>query len=346
MPKIFITGITGQIGSFVADLFLKNGYEVWGGVRRSANFNPWRLEHFGILNKVLLEYMDLADQSSIDGVIKKIKPDLMLNAAAQSFVGSSWEIGEYTLDVTGVGVYRCLESIRKHAPKCRFLQMSSSEMFGDNPEYPYNETSRFQPRSPYGCAKCLGFNLTVNFRESYGIFASNIILFNTESPLRGQEFLTRKVVTEGVRVDNEIKTSKTPTPLCLGNLTPSRDWTWAGDTANAINLILNHNRSDDFCICSGTTNTVRTFCDKTFAALGYEPWWVSNSPLDDAIEMAIDKKTGVILAKSLRSLYRPADVPHLIGNNSKAQKILGWKPTKNLDEIIREMINYEKARRN
>lgn len=347
--KIFITGITGQLSAYLAKLYLEQGDKVIGGIRRSANFNPWRLKVMGILEKIPFEMFDLSDQSSIDSAVEKHKPDLFINAAAQSFVGSSWQTAEYTLDVTGVGVCRCLEAIRKHSPKTKFLQMSSSEMFGDNPDFPYNEKSLFMPRSPYGIAKCMGYHLVTNFRQSYGMFASNLISFNFESPIRGEEFVTKKIVKEAFRVSVELSIKNSPltmghfeiTPLKLGNLTANRDWIWAGDTAKAVSMILDHDKPDDFCVASGVTTSVKEFCDKTFKALGYDIEWVP-SWTDDVLCGAIDKKTGIVLVESRQSLYRPADVPHLIGNASKITNTLGWKPSKTLDQIIEEMVQFER----
>lgn len=345
MNKIlFLSGCTGQLGAFLAKLYLEKGYTVIGGARRSANWNPWRLKYFNILDKISIEHFDLADQSSIDRVVEKYKPELFINAAAQSFVGSSWDIGAYTLDVTGVGVYRCLDAIRKYSPHTRFLQMSSSEMFGSNPNYPYNEKSVFMPRSPYGVAKCAGFYTTCNFRESYGIFASNLISFNFESSLRGIEFLPKKVVKEAVRIHNEIQCGLHIKPLQLGNLAPSRDWIWAGDTAHAVELILDHDKPDDFCVASGVTTTVKEFCNKVFSQFGYNlKWETVQYPINQKPEDLIERATtnDGILVESLSSLHRPADVPHLIGDASKATKELGWLPTKNLDQIIKEMIDFE-----
>lgn len=339
MKTVFITGISGQLGAYLSKLYITLGYKVIGGIRRSANFNPWRLKVMGTLGQVEFETFDLSDQSSIDAAVQKHKPELFVNAAAQSFVGSSWVTGEYTLDVTGVGVYRCLEAIRKFSPETRFLQMSSSEMFGDNPDYPYNEKSLFMPRSPYGIAKCCGFHLVNNFRQSYGLFVSNLISFNFESPLRGEEFVTKKIVQEAARVHGEIITGSKVKPIQLGNLTANRDWIWAGDTAKAISLILNHDKPDDFCIASGVTTSVKEFCNRTFVSLDYKILWVKGEK-EGVIEQAV-LDDGTVVIESLARLYRPADVPHLIGDATKANTILGWKPSKNLDEIIAEMIDFE-----
>lgn len=348
--KIFISGVTGQLGSYLSRLYLERGDIVIGGIRRSANFNPWRLKVMGVLDQITFEMLDLSDQSSIDAAVSKHKPDIFINAAAQSFVGSSWVTGEYTLDVTGIGVYRCLEAIRKHSPSTRFLQMSSSEMFGDNPNYPYNETSLFMPRSPYGIAKCCGYHLVTNFRQSYGMFASNLISFNFESPIRGEEFVTKKIVKEAAKVHASLvlrrmfKESNDPnltsvTPINLGNLTANRDWIWAGDTARAVSMILDHDKPDDFCVASGVTTSVKEFCNKTFAAFNMPIRW-RPSLNDEVIEEAIIED-GTIVVQSLAKLFRPADVPHLIGDATKITNILGWKPSKNLDQIIEEMVRFE-----
>lgn len=348
MKTVFISGCTGQLGAYLSKLYLYKGYKVIGGFRRSANWNPWRLKWIKTFDKIEFEVFDLADQSSIDEAVKKHKPDLFINAGAQSFVGSSWTTGEYTIDVTGIGVYRCLEAIRKHSPETRFLQMSSSEMFGDNPDYPYNEKSLFMPRSPYGCAKCLGYHLVTNFRQSYGLFAANLISFNFESPLRGDEFVTKKIVREAYRVHTEHQVGKIITPMSLGNLNPTRDWIYAGDTAHAVELILDHEKPDDFCIASGVTTSVRDFCTLTFRLLGHEIEWLKDEFTGlvetDVLELGVTKEnTPFTLVQSLRTLYRPADVPHLIGDATKAREVLGWKPTKDLENIIKEMLEFEYA---
>lgn len=338
MKTIVITGITGQLSAFLSKLYLEKGYKVIGGCRRTANWNPWRLKHIGTFDKIIFEHFDLADQSSIDRIVDKYGPDLFVNAAAQSFVGSSWDIGAYTLDVTGIGVYRCLDAIKKYSPGTRFLQLSSSEMFGDNPNYPYNEKSLFQPRSPYGIAKCAGHYTVTNFRQSYDLFASNLISFNFESFYRGNEFLTQKVCIEAVRIHNELKNGYPLKPLYLGNLDPTRDWIFAGDTARAIELILDHDKPDDFCIASGVTTSVKEFCNKAFEKIGHKLTWKILAGGNSQI--AVDQN-GLILVESVKSLYRPSDVPHLIGDATKARTVLGWKPTKDLDEIIQEMIDFQ-----
>lgn len=349
MKTVFITGITGQLAAFVSKLYIEKGYKVIGGSRRSASWNPWRLKHFGILDKITIEHFDLADQSSIDRVVKLHKPDLFVNAAAQSFVGSSWDIGAYTLDVTGTGVYRCLDAIKKYSPETKFIQLSSSEMFGDNPTVPYNENSTFAPRSPYGVAKVSGYYTTINFRDSYKLFASNLISFNFESKFRGPEFVSMKIVQEAVRIHNEYQCGKPITPLQLGNLTPTRDWIWAGDTARAIELILDHNEPDDFCIASGVTTSVKEFCNMVFAHLGHNIKWYEvgvdahYGKSTDTKELGMNEQNN-IMVESLTSLYRPADVPHLIGDASKAKRVLGWTLTKNLQQIIEEMVDFERKK--
>lgn len=341
MKTVLITGITGQLSAYLSKLFIDRGYKVVGLARRSANWNPWRLKAIGTHDKIQFETFDLADQSSIDIVVEKHKPDFFINTAAQSFVGSSWDIGTYTLDVTGIGVYRCLEAIRKFSPHTRFLQMSSSELFGNNPNIPYDEKSLFMPRSPYGIAKAVGFYSVTNFRESYDLFASNLISFNFESPLRGEEFVTKKIVKEAVSIVNAWNSGTARNPLKLGNLTPTRDWIWAGDTARAVDLILHHNTPDDFCIASGVTTSVKEFCNLTFKALGHELTWTEVKD-DDIIEAGVNQ-FGVVVVTSNRSLYRPADVPHLIGNAKKANETLGWKASKSLAQIIEEMVNFEQT---
>ena len=305
-----ITGITGQDGSYLAEFLLERGYEVYGLVRRSS------LEKFDriqlCIDRVSLVEGDLTDQSSLDHVIQAVQPDEVYNMAAQSFVPASWSQPVLTADVTGLGVVRVLEAIRKHQPKARFLQASSSEMFGKVQESPQNESTQFYPRSPYGAAKVFAHHITVNYRESYGLFACSAISFNHESPRRGLEFVTRKVTYQVARIKCGLATK-----LSMGNLDAERDWGFAGDYVQAMWMMLQQPKPEDFVIATGKTHSVQELLKTAFSAVG----------LDWQEHVEIDPK-----------LIRPAEVDHLCGDSAKAQRRLGWEPTKDFFQLIEMMV--------
>lgn len=314
MKKAFLTGISGQTGSFLAELLLAKGYEVHGLIRRSSSINTGRIDH--IFDKLNLYYGDLSDANSLNELIQKTQPDEIYSLAAQSHVRVSYDIPLYTADTTGLGTLRLLEAVRVNAPKARFYQASSSEMFGSSPA-PQNEETPFHPRSPYGVAKVFGYWSTVNYRESYGMFASNGILFNHESERRGETFVTRKIVKGLVN----IKRGKQK-ELRLGNLWAKRDWGYAGDYAEAIWKILQHWRPDDFVIATGETHTVNDFLN--VAANRLDICW-----LDHVI---IDTK-----------YCRPAEVDVLQGDASKAKRVLNWEPKVKFEQLVELMIEKELA---
>jgi GDPmannose 4,6-dehydratase len=305
-----ITGITGQDGSYLADFLLEKEYKVFGLERRSSQKNRKNIEH--ILDKIELISGDLLDEASLVHAIKQCQPDEVYNLAAQSFVAESWKQPVYTSEVTGLGVLRLLEAIRQVKSDIRFYQASSSEMFGQVQETPQTEKTPFYPRSPYGVAKLFGYWTTVNYRESYNIFAANGILFNHESPRRGLEFVTQKIVDAAVK----IRTGQA-TELRLGNLEAKRDWGFAGDYVQAMWKILQQDNPDDFVIGTGETHTVKEFVEKVFDYLG------------------LDYKKYVIIDKEF---FRPADVNLLMANPAKAEKELGWKAQVGFDELIEKMI--------
>src|SRR3954453_2098720 len=310
MPIAFITGITGQDGSYLADLLLEKGYEVHGMVRRASTEKFDRIEH--IRDRITLHQADLLDQRSIVDALRAAKPDEVYNLAAMSFVAVSWIQPTLTAEFTGVSVTRMLESMREACPEARFYQASSSEMFGKVIETPQTETTPFYPRSPYGVAKAYGHHITVNYRESYDLFAASGILFNHESERRGLEFVTRKITWHAAAIKHGQRDK-----LALGNLDARRDWGYAKDYVEAMWLMLQHDKPDDFVIATGETNTVRRCVDLAFAQVGLDP--------DDHVR--IDER-----------FLRPAEVEHLIGDPAKARDKLGWVPRTSFEELIRLMV--------
>ena len=313
MPKALITGITGQDGSYLAEFLLGRGYEVAGMLRRSSTLNFERISHFQ--DDIELVQGDLIDGASMIKVLEDTQPDEVFNLAAQSFVQTSFGQAVLTGETTALGVTRLLDGIRTVNPDIRFYQASSSEMFGKVMEVPQSEETPFYPRSPYGAAKVYGHWITVNYRESYDMHASSGILFNHESPRRGLEFVTRKITNAAARIklglDSEVR---------LGNLDAQRDWGYAGDYVEAMHLMLQQDTPDDFVICTGETHTVRRFCELAFSALdlNYEEYVV------------IDPK-----------FYRPSEVDLLIGDRTKAEKVLGWKPETSFEELVRMMVESD-----
>ncbi|WP_343505033.1 MULTISPECIES: GDP-mannose 4,6-dehydratase [Roseobacteraceae] len=316
MKTAFITGITGQDGAYLAKLLLDKGYQVHGGVRRISQPETTRLELLGIADKVELHEFDLTEQNNIFRTIQKIEMDEFYNLAAQSFVGASWELPVYTADVDGMAVVKILDTLRTLRPETRFYQASTSEMFGLVQEVPQKETTRLYPRSPYGVAKVYGHYITMNYRESFGLHASSGILFNHESPLRGKEFVTRKI-TLGLAAlarggDAAIE---------LGNMDAKRDWGFAGDYVEGMWRMLQQDEADDYVLATGVTTTIRDFF--TFAAeeLGMDLAWEGEAEN----ETATDRKTGKLVMKVNPKFYRPAEVELLIGDASKAREKLGWQ---------------------
>jgi GDPmannose 4,6-dehydratase len=314
--RAIITGITGQDGSYLAELLLEKGYEVFGVIRRSSAPNLWRIEH--LLDRVQLRNGDLLDQLSIVRIIQSVQPHELYNLAAMSFVPASWDQPMLTAEYNSQGVTRVLEAIRQVDPKIRLYQASSSEMFGKVREVPQTELTPFYPRSPYGVSKVFGHYITVNYRESYGIFACSGILFNHESPRRGIEFVTRKV-TDGVA---RIKLGLTDT-LALGNLDAQRDWGFAGDYVRAMWMMLQQDEPDDYVISTGVAHSVRELVETAF----------SHSGLDPAKHVKIDS-----------ALLRPAEVEHLIGDCTKARARLGWRPAVDFKGLIEMMVDADLKR--
>jgi GDPmannose 4,6-dehydratase len=320
MKKALITGITGQDGSYLTEFLLNKGYEVHGIIRRSSSFNTSRIDHLyndkKLYNqKLFLHYGDLGDSSSLCRIIEKTTPDEIYNLGAQSHVKVSFEIPEYSSDIDAIGTCRILDAIRDTRIKTKFYQASSSEMFGKVQAVPQNESTPFYPRSPYGCAKLFSHWLTVNYRESYGIFACSGILFNHESPRRGQTFVTRKI-TCGIAEILAKKIEK----IHLGNLDAKRDWGFAGDYVEAMWLMLQQPTPDDYVIATGETHSVREFLEEAFGIVG----------LDWQKYVEIDPK-----------YFRPAEVDLLIGDSSKAKQKLGWEPKVKFKDLVKMMVEAD-----
>jgi len=320
--RALITGITGQDGSYLAELLLAKGYEVYGVIRRASTFNTHRIEHLYAdphepNTRLRLIYGDLADGSSLNKIIRDVQPDEIYNLGAQSHVRVSFDVPEYTAEVTGLGTTRILEAIREAGIKTRFYQASSSELYGNTPA-PQSERTKFDPRSPYACAKAYAFYMTVNYREAYGLFACNGILFNHESPRRGETFVTRKITRA---VANIVYGRQKD--LFLGNLEAKRDWGYAGDYVEAMWLMLQQPQPEDYVIATGETHSVREFLDEAF---GY-------AKLDWQKHVRIDPR-----------YLRPTEVDRLQGDASKAREKLGWKPRVTFTQLVRMMVDADLAR--
>lgn len=331
-----ITGVTGQDGSYLAELLLEKGYKVFGIQRRSSTFNTSRIDHLHNNPKYnknfVTVYGDLADSSNLVTMLDKIKPDEIYNLGAQSHVAVSFQIPEYTANVTGLGALRILEAIHRLRLKTKFYQASSSEMFGKVLTTPQSETTPFNPQSPYGISKTFAFWITRSYREGYGIFASNGILFNHESPRRGETFVTRKITMGLSRVKLGLQDV-----LELGNLEAKRDWGYAKDYVEAIWLILQHKKPEDFLISTGETHSVREFVEEVGKNLGYNIAWRGKG----IKEVGFDTKTGKALVKVNPGYFRPTEVDALIGDSSKALKILGWKSKVTFTELARIMTEHD-----
>lgn len=341
VPKrAFVTGITGQDGSYLAELLLEKGYEVHGLIRRSSSFNTSRIEHIfkdphESSPQLLLHYGDLTDSSNLSRLIEKIAPDEIYNLGAQSHVRVSFDMPEFTGDSVALGVTRLLDAIRDTRIQTRFYQASSSEMFGKVREVPQKETTPFYPRSPYGIAKLYGYWMTINYRESYRLFACNGILFNHESPRRGETFVTRKI-TRGL---SRIKTGQEKI-LYLGNLDARRDWGYAKDYVEAMWMMLQQPLPDDYVIATGETHSIREFFEEAGRHLGMDVRWRGQG-LD---EEGYDGVTGQTLVKIDPRYFRPAEVDLLIGDASKARQKIGWTPKTTFKELVKIMVEADLSR--
>lgn len=314
MKTACITGITGQTGSYLAEQLLEDGFKVYGLVRRSSTFGTERIDHIYDNPNLELVYGDLADYSSLLSFVGDVKPDQFFNMGAQSHVRVSFDIPEYTFDVSGTGVLRCLEAIRKSSPETRFLQASSSEMFGAQPP-PQGEETPFHPRSPYACAKVAGYWLTINYREAYNLHACNSISFNHEGERRGETFVTRKITRAATRIRLGLQDK-----LMLGNLEAKRDWTHASDVARAMRMIINLNWADDFVVGSGRMHSVQEFLELVFSKLGLN--WKEFVEFDPRF-------------------LRPSEVDALCADPSKIKKIIGWEPEISFEKMVEGMIECD-----
>ena len=342
MKKALITGITGQDGSYLAEFLLNKGYEVHGILRRSSSFNTGRIEHLYVEDYIedmhneknfFLHYGDITDSTNVISLIQKIKPDEIYNLAAQSHVKVSFEIPEYTANVDALGTLRILEAVHLLRLNTKIYQASTSELYGLVQEIPQSETTPFYPRSPYGVAKLYGFWITKNYREAYNIFASNGILFNHESPRRGETFVTRKITLAVARIKLGLQKK-----LYLGNLNAKRDWGHAKDYVECMWLILQNEDPDDFVIATGEMHTVREFCELAFKEVGINIRWEG----EGINEKGIDNETNNILIEVDPQYFRPAEVDQLLGNPTKAIEKLGWNPTQTpFKTLIKEMVQKD-----
>jgi GDPmannose 4,6-dehydratase len=335
--RALITGITGQDGSYLAELLLDKGYEVHGVIRRSSSFNTGRIDHLyqdphEENRRLILHYGDLDDASSLNRLLRNVDPQEIYNLGAQSHVKVSFDIPEYTGDVTGLGATRLLEAVRELQMKPRIYQASSSEMFGDVRETPQRETTPFYPRSPYGAAKVYAYWMTVNYREAYGLFAVNGILFNHESPRRGETFVSRKITRAVGRIVHGLQDC-----VYLGNLDAQRDWGYAKDYVDAMWRMLQHDAAEDFVIASGETHTVREFCTRAFARVGIALEWKGSG----TAEVGRDAKSGKTLVAIDSRYLRPTEVELLLGDASKAKEKLGWTPATTFDALVDMMVDAD-----
>ncbi|HVJ48131.1 GDP-mannose 4,6-dehydratase [Desulfitobacterium sp.] len=334
MKKALIVGITGQDGSYLAELLLDKGYEVHGIIRRSSSFNTQRIDHLveesNDEQRFFLHFGDLSDSGSLSKLIYKIGPCEVYNLGAQSHVKVSFEIPEFTSDVNALGTLRLLDSMKEVNPEIKFYQASSSELFGMVRETPQNENTPFYPRSPYAAAKLYAYWITVNYREAYGLYACNGILFNHESPRRGKTFVTRKITTG---ISNILKGKQDK--IILGNINAKRDWGFAGDYVEAMWLMLQQKEPEDFVIATGETHTVKKFCELAFRNVGIDLLWEG----EGINEKGIDSSSGRELISISSKYFRPSEVDLLLGDAKKAKQKLGWTPKVSFEELVKMMVD-------
>ncbi len=356
MKKALITGITGQDGSYLTELLIAKGYQVHGIIRRASSFNTARIDHIyqdphEEPRKMVLHYGDLTDSSNLNRILEKVQPDEIYNLAAQSHVGVSFQVPEYTAEVDGVGTLRFLDAIKETGVPARFYQASTSELYGKVQEVPQNEKTPFYPRSPYGAAKLYAFWITVNYREAYGLFACNGILFNHESPRRGETFVTRKITRAVTRICAGLQEK-----IYLGNLDAKRDWGYAPEFVEAMWLMLQQNEPQDYVIATGETHSVREFTERAFRHFGIHLAWqgkgqdevgVIDEVLPGTIKPRRQFSPGEVLVQIDPRYYRPTEVDLLIGDASKAREQLGWQPKTTFAELVSIMVeaDWELAQR-
>jgi GDPmannose 4,6-dehydratase len=337
MKKALITGINGQDGSYLAELLIEKGYEVHGTIRRASVFTTERIDHLyrdphekNI--RLLLHYGDLTDSSNLNRLVEKIKPNEIYNLGAQSHVKVSFEVPEYTAEVDAIGTLRLLDAIKETGLRTRFYQASSSEMFGKAKETPQKETTPFYPRSPYGAAKVYSHWIMVNYREAYNLYACSGILFNHESPRRGKRFVSRKITRAAARIYHGLQDK-----LFLGNLDAKRDWGYAPEYVEAMWLMLQQEKCDDYVIATGEAHSVRKMAEEAFKNIGINLEWKGKG----TNERGIDKKTGRVLIEVDPKYFRPTEVESLVGDSSKAKKKLGWKPKVKFKELVKIMVEAD-----
>ena len=330
--KAFVTGVSGQDGPYLCKLLLDKGYEVIGGDRANASGSLWRLEYLGIKDQVKIVDLELSEMTNIIQIFQDYKFDEVYNLASQSFVASSFKVPLMTSDITGLGVARLLECIRRYNPDTKFYQASTSEMFGKVLETPQSESTPFYPRSPYGVSKLYGHWMTINYRESYNLFACNGILFNHESPLRGEHFVTRKISMHVAKYNNGNKNT-----LQLGNLSAKRDWGFAGDYVKGMWLMLQNDKALDFVLSTGVNHSVKEFVELAFNFIDVHIVWEG----ENEKEVGRNKLTGEIIVEVNPRFYRPAEVETLLGDFSKAKKVLGWEPKMSFQELVESMVSED-----
>ncbi|MCK4544558.1 GDP-mannose 4,6-dehydratase [candidate division WOR-3 bacterium] len=337
MKKALITGITGQDGSYLTELLLEKGYEVHGIIRRSSVLNRQRIDHLTMNKEIygktfFLHYGDMTDSSNLNRIIEKVEPDEVYNLAAQSHVRVSFEVPEYTAETDGIGVLRILDAIRETGIDTKFYQASTSELYGKAREVPQTETTPFYPRSPYGVAKLYAHWIVKNYREAYNMYAVNGILFNHESPRRGENFVTRKITLSAARISKGIQDK-----LSLGNLNSKRDWGYAKDYVLAMWLMLQADKPDDYVISTGETHSVRKFCELAFQEIGIDIEWRG----EGINEIGINKSNGNVIIDVNPKYFRPTEVDILVGDSTKARNNLGWNPKISFNELVKMMVQHD-----
>ena len=343
MKNVIITGISGQDGSYMVDYLLENtDYNIFGAVRRLSKPNYSNFSNHLDNKRFKVVTIDLSDSQSIDNVVREVNPDYFINFAAQSFVGSSWQIPEQTFDAGAMGVLRCLEAVRKHSPKCKFYNAGSSEEFGDVKYTPQDERHSLSPRSPYGAAKCAARHIVKVYRESYNLFAIQGYLFNHESPRRGEEFVTRKITKGVARIFKSIKNAESFEPINLGNIDAKRDWSHAIDFVDGVWKMLNQEHPNEYVLSSNEAHTIREFIELAIKEVGIEGFLHgqgTNEEFSVSTEYAIKNEVNSsVLVKIDPKFFRPAEVELLLGDSSKARRELGWNPKWSFHELVKDMV--------
>lgn len=346
MKNVIITGISGQDGSYMVDYLIQNtNYNIFGTLRRSSKPDYSNFSHNSNNERLKLITLDLSDTQSIDNCVREIKPDYFINFAAQSFVGSSWQIPEQTFDVGAIGVLRCLEAIRKHVPSCRFYNAGSSEEFGNVKYAPQDEKHPLSPRSPYGAAKASARHIVKVYRESYKLFAIQGYLFNHESPRRGEEFVTRKITKGVARIFKSIKRGEVFEPIHLGNVDAKRDWSHAADFVDGVWKMLNQEVPNEYVLSSNETHTIREFVELAFKEVGIEGFWHGQGTSEEysiSTEYAIkNDAASSVLVRIDPKFFRPAEVELLLGDSNKARQELGWSPKKSFHDLVKDMVTSD-----